>query len=41
VQYISQSEFNNLSYSVKFKWDELGKISEKFYVQDVDNWQWI
>lgn len=41
VEYISQSEFNNLSYSVKFKWDELGKISEKFYVQDVDNWQWI
>lgn len=38
--YIMQPQFEGKSYSLKFKWTD-GKISEKFYIQDVDNWQWI
>jgi hypothetical protein len=41
VEYITQDIFTDFSYSIKFKWDSNGKISEKFYVQDVRNWQWI
>jgi len=39
--YISQSIFDNLPYSLKFKWDNQGRIYQKFYVQDVNNWKWI
>ena len=41
LKYINQSVFEGLSYSVKFKWNNTGKISEKFYVQDVSDYQWI
>lgn len=39
-QYIIQPQFKDQSYSIKFKWND-NKITEKFYIQDVDNWQWI
>lgn len=39
-KYIVQPQFENKSYSIKFKWTN-NKINEKFYIQDVDNWQWI